>query len=217
MPISKRPSVSTDSECASQAKLQGVRSGEAYIHVPTRRSARVAATANVGPGAGCHYWTSGIRSVEKPLSAIRRTWSRHAGRSVLSGATTPNRKLLAPPVASLSVIVAVLSIHFESIVRAAVPLLTAEQAPTHRPHARHDPQARPISAHTGVRIAVQTGHTGQLELVLSGSLLVMLSFTSPSGRTWDQNSGVSPRWSSAVSASAHSGSASRSWIIKVFT
>src|SRR6266851_9844662 len=153
MPISKRPSVSTDSECASHAILQGVRSGEAYTHVPTRRSARVAATASVGPGAGCHCRTSGIRSVEKPLSAIRRTWSRHAGRSVLIGATTPNRKLLAPPVA-LSVIVAVLSIHFESIVRAAVPLLTAEQAPTHRPHARHDPQARPISAHTGVRIAI---------------------------------------------------------------
>ena len=107
----------------------------------------------------------GIRSVEKPLSAIRRTWSRHAGRSVLSGATTPNRKLLAPPVASLPVIVAVLSIHFESIVR-AVPLLTAEQAPTHRPHARHDPQARPISAHTGVLIAIPWGISA---LIRSGS------------------------------------------------
>ena len=40
------------------------------------------------------------------------------------------------------------------MVRAAVPLLTAERAPTHRPHARHDPQARPISAHTSVRIAM---------------------------------------------------------------
>ena len=37
------------------AILQGMRSGEAYTHVPTRRSASVAATANVGPGAGCHY------------------------------------------------------------------------------------------------------------------------------------------------------------------
>ena len=37
-----------------EPKLQGVRSGEAYTHVPTRRSARVAATASVGPGAGCH-------------------------------------------------------------------------------------------------------------------------------------------------------------------
>ena len=33
---------------------KGVRSGEAYTHVPTCRSARVAATASVGPGAGCH-------------------------------------------------------------------------------------------------------------------------------------------------------------------
>src|SRR6266567_8669708 len=87
--------------------------------------------------------------------ALFALWSRHAGRSVLSGATTPNRKLLAPPVASLPVIVAVLSIHLESIVRAAVPLLTAEQAPTHRPHARHDPRARPISAHTGGHIAIR--------------------------------------------------------------
>jgi len=38
----------------SHAILQGMRSGEAYTHVPTRRSASVAATANVGPGAGCH-------------------------------------------------------------------------------------------------------------------------------------------------------------------
>ena len=54
MPISKRPSVSTDSECASHAMFQAGRSGAAYTHVPTRRSARVAATANAGPGAGCH-------------------------------------------------------------------------------------------------------------------------------------------------------------------
>ena len=50
MPFSKRPSVSTDSECASHAKFWEVRNGEAYTHVPTCRSARVAATANVGPG-----------------------------------------------------------------------------------------------------------------------------------------------------------------------
>ena len=43
----KSTSVSTDSECASHAILQGVRSGEVYIHVPIRRSARVAATASV--------------------------------------------------------------------------------------------------------------------------------------------------------------------------
>src|SRR6478735_7112247 len=41
---------------------------------------------------------------------MRRTWSRHAGRSVLRGATTPNRNGLAPPVASLSAIVSVLSL-----------------------------------------------------------------------------------------------------------
>src|SRR5215510_9610021 len=109
MPISKRPSVSTDSECASQAVLQAGRSGEAYTHVPTRRSARVAATASVGPGAGCQYGTSGMSSVEKPLSAMRRTRSRHVGRSVVSGATTPNRNGLLPPVAVLSAMVRVLS------------------------------------------------------------------------------------------------------------
>ena len=64
MPISKRPSVSTDSECASHAVFQAWRSGEAYTQVPTRRSARPAATASVGPGAGCHRGTSGISSVE---------------------------------------------------------------------------------------------------------------------------------------------------------
>ena len=64
MPISKRPSVSTDSECASHAIIHGGRSGEAYIQVPTRRSARAAATASVGAGAGCHCGTSGISSVE---------------------------------------------------------------------------------------------------------------------------------------------------------
>ena len=58
---------------------------------------------------------------ETAVGNTARAWSRHAGRSVLSGATTPNRKLRAAPVASLPVIVAVLSIHFESIVRAAVP------------------------------------------------------------------------------------------------
>ncbi len=63
MPISKRPSVITDSECASQAVLQAGRSGEAYTHVPTRRSDTVAATASAGPGAGCHFGTSGISSV----------------------------------------------------------------------------------------------------------------------------------------------------------
>ena len=46
------------------AVLQTGRSGEAYTQVPTRRSARVAATASVGPGAGCHCGTSGISSVE---------------------------------------------------------------------------------------------------------------------------------------------------------
>jgi hypothetical protein len=111
MPISKRPPVSTDSECASQAKLQGVRGGEAYTHVPTCRSARVAAAAGVGPGAGCPLLNVGHQEFEKPLSAIRRAWSRHAGRLVLTGATTPNRKLLATAVASLSVILAVLSIY----------------------------------------------------------------------------------------------------------
>ena len=46
------------------------------------------------------------------------------------------------------------------MVRAAVPLLTAEQASTHRPHARHDRQAGPISAHTSVRIAILLRHSG---------------------------------------------------------
>ena len=64
MPISKRPSVSTDSECASHAVLQAGRSGEAYTQVPTRRSVRRRDGASVGPGAGCHCGTSGISSVE---------------------------------------------------------------------------------------------------------------------------------------------------------
>jgi hypothetical protein len=64
MPISKRPPVSIESECASHAVLQAGRSGEAYTKVPTRRSVRVAATASVGPGAGCHCGTSGISNVE---------------------------------------------------------------------------------------------------------------------------------------------------------
>src|SRR5205809_577311 len=38
MPIPKRPSVSTDSECASHAVVQAGRTGEAYTQVPTRLS-----------------------------------------------------------------------------------------------------------------------------------------------------------------------------------
>src|SRR5213083_788033 len=41
---------------------------------------------------------------------MRRTRSRHVGRSVVSGATTPNRNGLAPPVAVVWVIVPVLRI-----------------------------------------------------------------------------------------------------------
>lgn len=44
----------------------------------------------------------------------RSAGSRHVRRSVLSGATTPESERLAPPIASFSVIVAVLSVHFES-------------------------------------------------------------------------------------------------------
>src|SRR4029079_13642539 len=76
----------------------------------TRRSARLAARASVGPGAGCHCGTAGLRSVEEPLYAIARTTSRHVGRSVVSGATTPNRNGLAPPVAVVWVIVPILRI-----------------------------------------------------------------------------------------------------------
>jgi len=66
MPISKRPSVSTDSECASHAKLLGGRSGEAYTTYPPRQfgGRESPATASVGPGAGCHCRTSGISNVE---------------------------------------------------------------------------------------------------------------------------------------------------------
>jgi hypothetical protein len=56
----------------------------------------VAATASAGPGAGCHCGTSGIKIVEYPLSATPRSWSRQVGRSVVIGATTPNRNGLAP-------------------------------------------------------------------------------------------------------------------------
>jgi hypothetical protein len=63
-PSSKRPSVSTDSECASHAVIHAGRSGEAYTQVPTRRPVRAAAVASVGPGAGCHCGTSGISRVE---------------------------------------------------------------------------------------------------------------------------------------------------------
>src|SRR5262249_47488350 len=96
-PISKRPSVSTDSECASHAVIHGGRSGQAYTQVPTCRSARAAAKASVGPGAGCHCGTSGISSGEEPLSAMRRTPAPPLGRSVASGATTPNRNGLVMP------------------------------------------------------------------------------------------------------------------------
>ena len=47
MPISKRPSVSTDSECASHAVLQAGRSGEAYTQVPTRSAHRPKALEGV--------------------------------------------------------------------------------------------------------------------------------------------------------------------------
>src|SRR6266487_3594347 len=87
------------------------------------------------------------RSTLFPYTTLFR--SRHAGRSVLSGATTPNRKLLAPPVASLPVIVAVLSIHFESIVRAAgvSPFRLGEQVLDHQgvhvdERGLQDPQAQ---------------------------------------------------------------------------
>jgi hypothetical protein len=59
-----RPSLSTESECASHAVVQAGRTGEAYIQVPTRISAISAARASVGHGAGCHPGTSGISSVE---------------------------------------------------------------------------------------------------------------------------------------------------------
>jgi hypothetical protein len=72
--------------------VQAGRSGDAYTQVPTRKSVKPAAKANVGPGAGCHRGTSGIRSVEYPLSAMRRTRSRQVAKSVVTGATTPNRK-----------------------------------------------------------------------------------------------------------------------------
>ena len=64
MPISKRPSLSTDSECASHAVVQAGRTGQAYTQVPTRIPARPAARASIGPGAGCHGGTSGMSSVE---------------------------------------------------------------------------------------------------------------------------------------------------------
>jgi len=69
MPISMRPSVSTDGECASQAKFRDVRSGEAHIHAPTRRSARVAATARVGPGA--------TATAERRASGVSRNGCRN--------------------------------------------------------------------------------------------------------------------------------------------
>src|SRR5262245_56889685 len=103
-PISKRPSVTTDSEWASHAVLHSGRSGEAYTQVPTRRSVRAAARARVGPGAGCYRGTSGIRSVEYPLSARRRMRSRHVGRSVRIGTVTPNRNGRGPRVVLESVI-----------------------------------------------------------------------------------------------------------------
>ncbi|GGL17193.1 hypothetical protein GCM10012284_59720 [Mangrovihabitans endophyticus] len=65
--------------------------------MPTRKPVRAAAVANVGPGAGCSNGKSGIRSVEYPLSSMRRTWASHVGRSVLSGATTPKRSGLVMP------------------------------------------------------------------------------------------------------------------------
>jgi hypothetical protein len=45
----------------------------------------------------------------------------------------------------------------------------------------------------------------------------MFSLTSPYGRMWLQNSGVSPRLSSTVSTPSYSGSASTSWTMRVFT
>jgi hypothetical protein len=64
MPISKRPSVSSDSECASHAVIHAGRSGEAYTHVPTRRPVSAATVASSGPGAGYSCGKSGTSSVE---------------------------------------------------------------------------------------------------------------------------------------------------------
>jgi flavin reductase (DIM6/NTAB) family NADH-FMN oxidoreductase RutF len=84
------------------------RSGDAYTQVPTLSSVTAAARASAGAGAGCQCGTSGMSSVEYPLSAIRRTVSRHAGRVVVIGATAPKRNGLVRPVVVESVILALL-------------------------------------------------------------------------------------------------------------
>ena len=98
MPSSKRPPVSADSVCASQAASLGARSVLASTNVPTR-SDEVAPAASASAGSGDHgrCRPSAVSSVEYPSSSARLAVASHCSPSCGTARTANLNDLAAIP------------------------------------------------------------------------------------------------------------------------